>query len=189
MTDNTNQQQTTDATPAGTGGKLFTQDEVNKIVSDRLAREREKLADGSEYKAKYEAVQKELEGMKAAQLHQKKESAYRDLLAKANIYDKRIATVIKASAAEIDALELDETGKAVGADKLVEAIKTEWADFVVTIPHSVRVRREPRLLAVSSLWRACALSVLHWGHILVPQVRPVELSKPAGNQKRLYVLL
>lgn len=27
----------------GTGGKVFTQDEVNKIVSDRLAREREKL--------------------------------------------------------------------------------------------------------------------------------------------------
>ncbi len=70
--------------------------------------------------------------MKAAQLHQQKEAAYRDLLARANIYDKRIATVIKASAAEIDALELDETGKAVGADKLVEAIKTEWADFVVT---------------------------------------------------------
>lgn len=28
----------------GTGGKTFTQEEVNKIVSDRLAREREKLA-------------------------------------------------------------------------------------------------------------------------------------------------
>lgn len=134
MTDNTNtsQQQTTTPTLEGTGGKMFTQDEVNKIVSDRLAREREKLSDGSEYKAKYEAVQKELEGMKAAQLHQQKEAAYRDLLARANIYDKRIATVIKASAAEIDALELDETGKAVGADKLVETIKTEWADFVVT---------------------------------------------------------
>lgn len=57
---NENTQQTTTQTPEGTGGKMFTQDEVNKIVSDRLAREREKLADGSEYKAKYEAVQKEL---------------------------------------------------------------------------------------------------------------------------------
>lgn len=134
MSENTNQntQQTTTPTPEGTGGKLFTQDEVNKIVSDRLVREREKLADGSEYKAKYEAIKTELEGMKAAQLHQQKEAAYRDLLARASISEKRIATVIKASAAEIDALELDETGKAVGADKLVEAIKTEWADFVVT---------------------------------------------------------
>ena len=135
MDDNTNntQQQTIDATPAATGGRTFTQDEVNRIVSDRLARDREKLADESEYKAKYEAAQKELEGMKAAQLHQQKEAAFRDLLAKADIYEKRIATVIKASAAEIDALELDESGKAVGADKLVEAIKSEWADFVETV--------------------------------------------------------
>jgi hypothetical protein len=47
MNDNTNNQQTTNAnTPAdngGQGGKMFTQDEVNRIVSERLAREREKL--------------------------------------------------------------------------------------------------------------------------------------------------
>ena len=130
---NENTQRTTTPTPEAEGGKMFTQDEVNKIVSDRLAREREKLADGSEYKAKYEAVQRELEGMKAAQLHQQKEAAYRDLLARASISEKRIATVVKASASEVDALELDESGKAVGADKLVEAIKTEWADFVETV--------------------------------------------------------
>ena len=137
---NNNTRQQTTPTPEGTGGKTFTQDEVNKIVSDRLAREREKLADSSEYKAKYEAVQKELEGMKAARLHQQKEAVFRELLAKANIYEKRIATVVKASAAEIEALELDERGKAVGADKLVETIKSEWADFVTTtvgakVPH------------------------------------------------------
>ena len=55
---------------------------------------------------------------------------YRDLLARASISEKRIAAVMKASASEIDAVELDESGKAVGADKLVESIKTEWADFV-----------------------------------------------------------
>ena len=131
MNENT---QTINSTPEGAGGeKLFTQSQVNAIVSDRLAREREKLADGSEYKAKYEAVQKELEGMKAAQLHQQKEAAYRDLLARASISEKRIAAVMKASASEVDAVELDESGKAVGADKLVEAIKTEWADFVETV--------------------------------------------------------
>lgn len=131
---NTEQQQPTTPTgeeKAGEKGRMFTQDEVNRIVSDRLARERERLADSSEYKDKYEAVKKELEGIKAAQARQQKETAYRELLAKANISEKRIATVIKASAAEIDALELDESGAAVGADKLVEAIKTEWADFVV----------------------------------------------------------
>jgi len=133
MNENINQ---TTPTPEETGGRMFTQEEVNKIVSDRLAREREKLAGGSEYKAQYEAVKKELEGMKAAQLHQRKEAVYCDLLTKANITEKRIATVIKASAAEIDALELDESGTAVDADKLVEAIKEEWADFVV---HTVTI--------------------------------------------------
>lgn len=128
---NTNQQQITNSTPEGTGGRMFTQDEVNRIVSDRLAREREKLADENTYKAKFEAVQKELEGMKAAQLHQQKEAVYRDLLARASISEKRVATVLRCS--DIDALELDESGKAVGADKLVEAIKSEWGDFVETI--------------------------------------------------------
>lgn len=53
MDDNTNntQQQTNDATPAGTGGKTFTQEQVNQIVSDRLAREREKQTGGEDYKA------------------------------------------------------------------------------------------------------------------------------------------
>lgn len=130
MNENT---QTINSTPEATGGKLFTQEQVNQIVSDRLAREREKLADGNEYKAKYEAIKTELEGMKATQLHQQKEAAYRDLLAKANVSAKRVATVMKASATEVDALELDESGKAVDADKLIESIKTEWADFVETV--------------------------------------------------------
>lgn len=133
MNDNTNQdtQQQTTLTPEETGGagRMFTQSELNAIIQDRLARAR--AADDGEYKAKYEAVKQELEGIKSAQLHQQKEAAYRALLAKANISEKRIATVVKACAAEIDALELDESGAAVGADKLVEAIQTEWADFVV----------------------------------------------------------
>lgn len=148
MSENT--QQTTTPTPEETGGRLFTQDEVNRIVSDRLARERERLTDNSEYKAKYEAVKAELEGMKTAQLHQKKEAAYRDLLAKANISAKRVATVMRVSAAEIDALELDESGKAVGADKLVKAIKSEWADFVETVEIKGADTPHPPIFAMTS---------------------------------------
>ena len=127
---NENTQQNTTPTPEGTGGKLFTQEQVNEIVRERLARQREQLADGSEYKAQYEAVKKELESMKAAQARQQKEAAYRALLEKAGISEKRIATVVKASAAEIDALELDSGGGVVGADKLMDSIKSEWADFI-----------------------------------------------------------
>lgn len=37
------QQQTQDPTPGAKGGRTFTQDDVNRIVSERLAHEREKL--------------------------------------------------------------------------------------------------------------------------------------------------
>lgn len=40
---NTQQQIQQDPTPGGKGGRTFTQDDVNRIVSERLAHEREKL--------------------------------------------------------------------------------------------------------------------------------------------------
>ena len=44
MSDEINtQQQTQDPTPGAKGGRTFTQDDVNRIVSERLAHEREKL--------------------------------------------------------------------------------------------------------------------------------------------------
>ena len=73
----TTQQQATDATPAGTGGKTFTQEQVNQIVSDRLAREREKQTGSEDYKAKYEAAQRELDSIKAGQTRAEKEAAVR----------------------------------------------------------------------------------------------------------------
>lgn len=127
----------TNSTSEGTEGtnneKLFTQAQVNDIVRDRLARERERLADDETYRAKYESVLAELNDLKAAQLRQKKEDAYRALLTKANINEKRFPIVIRASGTEIDALELDENGAVKNTDKLIERIKEDWADFVVTV--------------------------------------------------------
>ena len=40
---NTQQQTQQDPTPGAKGGRTFTQDDVNRIVSERLAHEREKL--------------------------------------------------------------------------------------------------------------------------------------------------
>ena len=109
MSDNTNntQQQTTDATPAGTGGKMFTQEEVNRIVSDRLAREREKLADSGEYKAKYEAAQRELESIKAGQARAEKEAAVRAYFENKSITGKALEIAMLAARVEIDDLVLD----------------------------------------------------------------------------------
>ncbi len=59
---NNTQQQTQDPTPGASGGeRTFTQDEVNRIVSDRLAREREKLTG----QAKKDEREKALEAREA----------------------------------------------------------------------------------------------------------------------------
>lgn len=106
MNDNT-QQQTTDATPAGTGGKTFTQEQVNQIVSDRLAREREKQTGSEDYKTKYEAAQKELEGIKAGQRRAAKEAAVRAYFEDKNIIGKSLDIAMLAARADIDGLVLD----------------------------------------------------------------------------------
>lgn len=134
---------TTTPTPEVNGGeRLFTQSEVNKIVSDRLARERDRLADNNEYRALYEATKQELEGMKAAQLRQKKETAYRAIAKLALDPQKtgvlktsRMDTVVKAALVNgiIDGMELDESGQAKDADKLREAIAAEWPEYIITV--------------------------------------------------------
>ena len=53
------------------------------------------------------------------------------MLKEAGIDEKRIETVLKASAPTIDGLELDADGKIKDAEKYGADIKTEWADFVV----------------------------------------------------------
>lgn len=100
------QQQTTTPTPEGTG-RTFTQEQVNEIVRERLARQKEQLADGSEYKARYEAVKQELEGIKAEQARAAKEAAVRAYYEQKGIVGAALDIAMKGSSTEIDALELD----------------------------------------------------------------------------------
>lgn len=86
------------------------------------------------YKVKYEALKEDFEQYKSEQaqkeIHAKKESVYRNLLQEVGISDKRINAVLKVS--DVDAIELDDEGKVVGADTLKQSIGEEWADFIVT---------------------------------------------------------
>ena len=105
---------------------------------DDMKRERDKLQvklDSDEsYKAKYEAEQKAFEeykaGVEAKQEKSKKAEAYKALLKEAGISDKRFDAIVKVT--DIDSLELDDDGKIKGSDDVLETIKTEWAEFVVT---------------------------------------------------------
>lgn len=102
-------------------------DELQKKLDD---------ADPTDWKEKYESTKTEYDNYKAdvekKATKSAKEAAYRQLLVDAGISEKRIATVLKVSQADIDGIELDSDGKIKTADKLTENIKTEWADFIVT---------------------------------------------------------
>ena len=79
-------------------------------------------------------LQEEFDGYKKEQAQKEarsaKEKAYRELLQKAGISDRRIDAVLRVS--DIDGVELDENGAVKGADKLLEGIKSEWSDFITT---------------------------------------------------------
>lgn len=114
-----------------------------KAQADELAKVQQKLdeanktikANGSDaWKVKYDAIKEEYDNYKsdisAKETTRAKQAAYREVLKAAGVSDKRIDSVVRVS--DIDSVELDESGKIKGADKLTESIKNEWADFIVS---------------------------------------------------------
>lgn len=97
-------------------------------------KEAEKNAEKDPYKVKYEALKEDFEeyknGIAAKETAVKREAAYVKLLKSAGVSEKRIPAILKVT--ELDKIELDDEGNAKEADKLTEAIKTEWGDFITT---------------------------------------------------------
>lgn len=58
------------------------------------------------------------------------ESAYKALLKEAGVSDKRIASILRVT--DLSGAKLDKDGKLKDSDKMVESIKSEWADFIQT---------------------------------------------------------
>lgn len=92
-----------------------------------------KAAGDGGYKEKYEKEHAAFEDFKKTQkgkeTKEAKEKAYRDLLKEAGVSEKRIDSVMKVFVH--DDINLDESGKIKDADKVVENVKKEWADFIV----------------------------------------------------------
>ena len=86
------------------------------------------------YQVKYEAIKEEFEQYKADQAakesHASKSAAYRAMLKEAGVSDKRLDAVLRVS--DVDGIELDKDGGVKGKDKLIESVRAEWADFIVT---------------------------------------------------------
>ena len=109
------------------------------------------------YKAKYEAEHKSFEEFKATVKAERtkaaKTQAYRELLKRAGVSDKRIDSVLKVTA--IDEIELDDEGNIKDADKAVEDIKSEWAEFIVTeAQRGAGTETPPRNVGGSKLTKA-----------------------------------
>ena len=109
--------------------------DLQKEIAD-LTKERDALqkkADENEsYKEKYDNERKAFDDYKkdvdTERENNKKAEAYKALLKKAGVSDKRIDAVMKVPFE----VELDDKGEIKDADKVVENIKSEWSDFIVT---------------------------------------------------------
>lgn len=88
------------------------------------------------YKAKYEKEHEDFESYKAQQNAKEtkanKTAAFRSLLKEVGISEKRIDAVVRASAPDIDDIELDKDGKIKDVDGLAKSVKENWSDFITT---------------------------------------------------------
>ena len=105
---------------------IYTEAKVKTALEENKP-EPQKVKDSQEYKD----LEKQFNDYKTEQENKEaraaREAAFRSLLKDAGVNEKRIDSIVKVS--DIDSLELED-GKIKGADKLTEAVKTEWADFI-----------------------------------------------------------
>lgn len=114
--------------------KYKTEAERLGAVEKDLLKAQAKLEDADKVSEKYKALQNEFAEYKAdvdaKATKATKEKAYKDLLKQAGVSDKRIDSIIKVS--DLSAIEFDKDGKVKDTKAVVDAIKSEWADFIVT---------------------------------------------------------
>lgn len=129
-------------------------DAVEKILNGHVATVdalKEQIASLEEKVTTFEAEHKELEELKknsgdisalqkefdeykanveADRTKTKKESAFREILKEAGVSDKRIASIIKCSAEDINGIEFDDEGKVKGSSDILQKVQNDWSDFI-----------------------------------------------------------
>lgn len=105
-----------------------------KTVEKDLLKAQAQLEDADKVSEKYKALQNEFAEYKAdvdaKATKSAKEKAYKELLKQAGIQDKRMDAIVKVS--DLSKVELDKDGKIKDSKDLVDSIKSEWAEFIVT---------------------------------------------------------
>lgn len=105
-----------------------------KAELEQAKADQKELADLKKNSGDLEELRKEYDDFKASveaeKTRGKKESAFKVILKDCGIPEKHWAKIIKYS--DVDGIELDENGNAVGADQIRQGINEEWSDHKET---------------------------------------------------------
>lgn len=108
--------------------------EKYKAESEKIVSLEQELEDAKKEVEKLKGIEDEFSNYKAdvdAKATQAaKEKAYREMLKEAGISEKRFDSIIKVS--DLSKIEIDGDGRLKDSENLMNRIKEEWADFVVT---------------------------------------------------------
>lgn len=109
------------------------QKELDELKNREPDGNEEKL---KELQSKYNKLDKDFKdyksGIEAKETKTAKEAAKKALLKESGVADKYIDLIMKASADDLDGLELDEGGKIKDVDKVKEGYSKTYADFIVS---------------------------------------------------------
>ena len=110
-----------------------------------LQKQLDDLANGEDYQKKYEDEHRAFEDFKKQTASDAEaarvKSAYRKLLAREGISEKRLDTILKVS--DLSKMKLDKDGNLEGEEDLVKAINAEWGDFKTTVKEKGAVVEKP----------------------------------------------
>lgn len=108
--------------------------DAEKLVEVQKKLDTLQANNGDDWKNKYETLKKTFDDYKAEAVNrentEKVKSAYTQLLKDANVDSKRIDAILKIT--DLSGEKLDDSGKLVNAEKLVETIKADWSAFIQT---------------------------------------------------------
>lgn len=100
-----------------------------------LQKQLDDLANGEDFKAKYEKEHSDFEDFKKKTADEaeaaKVKAAYRKLLAGEGIGEKRLDSILKVT--DLSKMKLDKEGNLEKADELKKAINEEWGEFKTTV--------------------------------------------------------
>ena len=113
--------------------------DANSEIKKELDKLKAEVAKGDTYKTKYDDLKKEYDQYKTdvsnEKISAKKSDAYRKALKDAGISDKRIDSVLRLAKADglIDGIEFDADDKVKDADKIAEAIKSNYSEYIESV--------------------------------------------------------